>query len=248
VISISDKLSIVIPVYNGEKSLEDLYKKLLKTLSEITKEFEIIMVDDRSSDNSYAKILSLNKIDSRVKGIKLAKNYGQQNAIICGFNYASGNYIITMDDDLQHKPSDIIKLYNKIIQGYDIVYAVPQNREYSFYRKIGSKLTDFLFKLISSKPDNIRVSSYRILTKDLINKITADNSSFVYISALVLEQDVNIANIEVSHYNRKYGESNYNIFKLINLFFKLFVYYGHFPFLKIFRKKGEKYIIEDMQL
>lgn len=246
-IFISDKISVVIPVYNGEKSLEALYKKLLKILNEITEEFEIIMVDDSSSDNSYRKILSLNKNDSRVKGIKLAKNFGQQNAIICGFNFANGDYIVTMDDDLQHKPSDIKILYNKIKQGYDIVYAVPQNRDYGFYRKIGSKLTDFLFKLISSKPDDIRVSSYRILTKKLLNKITANNSSFVYISALVLEQDVNIANIEVSHYNRKHGESNYNIFKLIDLFLKLFIYYGRFPFLKFFRKKGEQYSIKDMQ-
>jgi undecaprenyl-phosphate 4-deoxy-4-formamido-L-arabinose transferase len=85
------------------------------------------------------------------------------------------------------------------------------------------------------------------LTKKLLNKITANNSSFVYISALVLEQDVNIANIEVSHYNRKHGESNYNIFKLIKLFFKLFIYYGRFPLFKIFRKKGDQFLIEDMK-
>ncbi|MFW5794597.1 MAG: glycosyltransferase family 2 protein [Bacillota bacterium] len=247
VITISDKISIVIPVFNGEKSLEDLYKKLIKNLNEITEKFEIIMVDDSSSDNSYNKILSLHKKDSRVKGIKLAKNFGQQNAIICGFNFAGGEYIITMDDDLQHNPKDIKKLYNKIKQGYDIVYAVPQNRDYGYLRKIGSKLTDYLFKLISSKPDNIRVSSYRILTKKLLNKIINNNYSFVYISALVLEQDVNIANIEVSHYNRKHGKSNYNIFKLIKLFFKLFIYYARFPLFKIFRKKGNQFLIEDMK-
>lgn len=247
-IFIKDKISIVIPVYNGEKSLEELYQKLLNTLNEITNEFEIIMVDDSSSDQSYQKILSLNKSDSRVKAIKLAKNYGQQNAIICGFNFADGDYIVTMDDDLQHKPCDIKRLYAKIKQGYDIVYGIPQNRDYGFYRKFGSKLTNFLFNMISSKPDNIRVSSYRIMSKNLLKKITDDDYSFVYISALVLKQDVNIANIEVSHYNRKYGDSNYNIFKLSKLFIKLFIYYGKFSLLKKLRKKGEQYTIEDMKL
>jgi undecaprenyl-phosphate 4-deoxy-4-formamido-L-arabinose transferase len=248
VIFIKDKISIVIPVYNGEKSLEELYQKLLNTLNEITNEFEIIMVDDNSSDQSYQKILSLNESDSRVKGIKLAKNYGQQNAIICGFNFADGDYIVTMDDDLQHKPCDIKKLYSKIKQGYDIVYGIPQNRNYKFYRRIGSKLTNFLFNMISSKPDNIRVSSYRIMTRALLEKITAVNYSFVYISALVLKQDVKIANIEISHYSRKYGKSNYNIFKLSKLFIKLLIYYGSFPLLKTFRKKGKPYTIEDMKL
>ena len=244
---ISDKISVVIPVYNGEKSIEDLCKELLKTLQAMTEKFEIIMVDDSSLDNSYKKIVSLNKKDPRIKGIKLANNYGQQNAIICGFNFASGDYIVTMDDDLQHRPSDIGKLYNKIKEGYDIVYAVPQNRYYSFYRKIGSRLTDLLFKIISSKPGDIKVSSFRILTRKLLKKVTAANSKFVYISAIILKEDVNIANIEVSHHNRKHGESNYDFLKLISLFLKLFIYYGELPFLKFFRKKSGQFIIEDIQ-
>lgn len=236
--------SIVIPVYNGENALEELYFELVKSLKKITDKFEIIMVDDNSNDKSYSKIIELAKRDRRIRGIKLAKNFGQQNAIICGLNYVNGQYAVTMDDDLQHNPEDITSLYDKIRKGYDIVYAIPEDREYSFYRKLGSKLTNHLFNLITNKGSNVRVSSFRIMKKNLVEKIIKEESSFVYISAILLKHTDKIANIFVSHSDRKYGESNYNIFKLSQLFFKLFIYYADFSFLKFLRKKEKQYIIE----
>ena len=242
----SDYISVVIPVYNGEKSLFELYKRLKLNLEKITNKFEIIMVDDNSLDNSFEKIKSLNKRDKNLKGIKLAKNFGQQNAIICGLNYVKGDYIVTLDDDLQHKPEDLLKLYKEIKKGYDIVYAIPEDREYTFYRKIGSKLTNYLFDLITSKRSDIRVSSYRIMTKDLVDKIILDNSSFVYISAILLQYTDNIGNIYVSHNDRKHGQSNYNIIKLAKLFLNLYIYYGNLPLLKFLRNDSEQYLIESI--
>ncbi|KXS48343.1 MAG: family 2 glycosyl transferase, partial [Halanaerobium sp. T82-1] len=165
-----DLISIVVPVYNGENSLEELYSALKKTASANNFKIELIFVDDNSSDKSYNQILELHNQDSRVKGIRLAQNFGQQNAIFCGFNYAAGDYIITMDDDLQHQPQDIVGLYQKIKEGFDVVYAIPQGRKYSFYRRMGSKLTNRLFNLITSKPKNIRVSSFRIITQKMMKK------------------------------------------------------------------------------
>jgi len=245
VIKISDKLSIVIPVYNAENSLSELYSNLVKLLAGIKLDFEIIFIDDYSLDKSYLKIKEIAENDSRVKVIKLARNFGQQNAILCGFNYTDGDYVVTMDDDLQHKAKDIKKLYEKIQEGYDIVYAVPQNREYGIYRKLGSKLTNILFNIISSKPADIRVSSYRIITRNLVDKIVKDKRSFIYISALVLKHTDNIANINVSHYNRKHGESNYNFLKLLKLFLNLYIYYGNLSILKKLRKNGLQYEVEE---
>lgn len=244
-IKISDKLSIVIPVYNAENSLSELYSNLVKLLAGIKLDFEIIFIDDYSLDKSYLKIKEIAENDSRVKVIKLARNFGQQNAILCGFNYTDGDYVVTMDDDLQHKAKDIKKLYEKIQEGYDIVYAVPQNREYGIYRKLGSKLTNILFNIISSKPADIRVSSYRIITRNLVDKIVKDKRSFIYISALVLKHTDNIANINVSHYNRKHGESNYNFLKLLKLFLNLYIYYGNLSILKKLRKNGLQYEVEE---
>ncbi|MGM0409558.1 MAG: glycosyltransferase family 2 protein [Bacillota bacterium] len=240
----TDSISVVIPVYNGENSLNELYFRLKKTLEKITNDFEIIMVDDNSSDNSFKKIKELREKDKRIKAIKLAKNFGQQNAIICALNYVKGDYIVTLDDDLQHKPENILDLYNKIKKGYDIVYAIPQNREYGFFRKLGSKLTNYLFNLITSKSKGKRVSSYRIMTKDLVHKIVKEKSSFVYISAILLRYTNNIANIYVKHIDRKHGDSNYSLYKLIKLFINLYIYYGNLGILKYLREDKKQYEIE----
>lgn len=238
-------ISIVIPVYNSANSLPELYKRLLITLEKITDDFEIIMVDDYSSDQSYRQILELQKVDNRVKAIKLAENFGQQNALICGFNYVKGDYIVTLDDDLQHCPEDIIKLYNEIKLGYEVVYGIPEDREYSFYRKIGSKMTNILFGLITSKNPKIRVSSFRIMTKRLTEQIIENRNAFVYISAIILQKSDSIGNIYLNHKSRKYGRSNYNFNKLVRLFIKLYIYHGNFSLLKLFRSKKPQYIIEE---
>lgn len=240
-----DSISVVIPVYNAANSMVELYQRLANTLEKITDDFEIIMIDDHSRDKSYNQILQLHKKDNRVKAIKLAENVGQQNALICGFNYIKGDYVITLDDDLQHRPEDIIKLYNTIIKGYEVVYGISEDREYSFYRKMGSKMTNFLFGLITPKKPEIKVSSFRIMTLELIGKVIKHKAAFVYISAIILQHTDNIGNIYVTHKNRKYGKSNYNFMKLTRLFIKLYIYHGNLSLLKLFRSKKPQYIIEE---
>lgn len=117
--------SVIIPVYNAEKTLPELLQ-LLGTFFEdkLREPYEIILVDDYSLDNSWAKILELAARDSRIKAVKLARNFGQHNAIVCGLHYSCGKYVITMDDDLQHNPDDILKLINKMEEtGADAVIA-----------------------------------------------------------------------------------------------------------------------------
>lgn len=237
-------ISIVIPVYNSYNSLEELYLKLKKTAVKKELKFEYIFVDDHSSDQSYIKILELSQNNENIKGIRLAKNCGQQNAIFCGFNFALGDYIVTMDDDLQHRPEDVFNLYQKIKEGYDIVYAVPKGRDYNFYRYLGSKMTNFLFNQITNKKKDQRISSFRIMSKDLLKDILKTNKSFIYISALVFQKEVKADYIFSRHQNRKYGESNYSFYRLLKLFLKLYIYYGKFSILEFFRKKNDQYKIE----
>lgn len=238
-----DLISIVVPVYNGENSLAELYSAIKKTAAANDFDFELILIDDHSPDQSYQKILELHNQDSRVKGIRLAQNFGQQNAIFCGFNFAAGDYIITMDDDLQHLPQDIALLYQQIKKGYDVVYAIPEERAHSFYRRLGSKLTNWLFNLITPKNDEIRVSSFRIITREMMQKIKLSDKSFIYLSAIILEQKPEITNIYTRQQQRKYGQSNYNFLKLLKLFLKLYIYYGKLPFLKYLRRQKKQYII-----
>lgn len=241
----ADLISIVVPVYRGENSLAELYLEIKKAAALNDFKFELIFVDDQSPDQSYQKILELHNQDSRVKGIRLAQNFGQQNAIFCGFNYAAGDYIITMDDDLQHSPEDIALLYQKIKEGYDVVYAIPEERAYSFYRRLGSKLTNWLFDLITPKDDELRVSSFRIITGEMLKKITASDKSFIYLSAIILKEKPEIANVYTRHQQRKYGQSNYNFFKLLKLFLKLYIYYGKLPILHYLRSEKVQYLIKE---
>lgn len=237
--------SVIVPVYNSRQSLFELYWRVCQVMQQLAADFELILVDDFSLDDSYQQIKKLARFDQRVKGIRLAQNFGQQNAIFCGLQQARGDYLVTLDDDLQHSPEDIIKLYAKIKEGYQLVYALPEKRQYKFYRRWGSKLTNFLFGLITSKTSAIRVSSFRIMQKDLAEKIIKTNKHFIYLSALLLEQTDEIANIYTDQSKRKYGESNYNLIKLTLLFGRLYLYYGNLFFLQYLRKKGKQYLIAE---
>lgn len=241
-------ISIVIPVYNSSHSLEELSKRIACILSRICQWYEIIMVDDGSKDDSFQKLLQLREQNQRIKIIRLADNFGQQNALICGFHYALGDYIVTIDDDLQHLPQEIEKLLITLDQGYDVVFGIPEVQQQSFYRRLGSKLTGYLFQCITTKPSGIKISSFRIFKKDLLQKIITHQTSFVYISAIIFQYTKNIGNVSVKHDFRKYGRSNYNFFKLINLFFKIYIYYANFDFLKLFRSKKPQFIIRDLRV
>ncbi|MFA6808074.1 MAG: glycosyltransferase, partial [Eubacteriales bacterium] len=201
----------------------------------LTKKHEIILVDDGSTDNSYAKMCTLHSFDSRVKIIRLKKNYGQQNAIMCGLHYALGDFIVIMDDDIQNPPEEIENLFLKIIEGYDLVYGIPDRKYYNFYRFLGSQMRDFLFNIMLNKPKSIKVSSFRIMSRNLAQEIIKDKTSFVYISAITFKKKVKVANISVAHAKREYGGSNYSFVKLIKLFLNIFVNYS--PLLSGFADK-----------
>jgi undecaprenyl-phosphate 4-deoxy-4-formamido-L-arabinose transferase len=240
----SDNISVVVPVFNSYNILDDLYRRLTAVLHNNFNDYEVIMVDDGSSDQSYQKLKELNSLNQRIKIIKLDGNYGQQNALMCGFRHTNMDYIVTIDDDLQHLPEDIIKLYKEIQKGYEIVYGIPAERQQLFYRRMGSYFTDKVFNLITNKSSNIRVSSFRILKKSLLKQVIDDQRSFVYISAIILNLTDNIGNIEIKHKERKHGQSNYNFLKLVKLFSKLYIYYSKNNIFKLFRSNKPQYNIE----
>lgn len=243
-----ESISVIVPVYNSENSLEQFYKILSTELKKICNDYEIIMIDDGSHDNSYEKMKKLHSIDSRVKVIQLEGNFGQQNAIMCGFYYSTGEYVVTLDDDMQHPPEEIYKLKKKIDEGYDVVYGIPIIKKHSVYRKIGSKMTDYLFNKICLKPKNIKISSFRIIRKNIINEIIKDNTSFVYISAITFKKTNNIANVKVKHNVRKHGKSNYDFYKLLRLYIKLYLYYSNHRIFKMFTSSREQFKIKHKNL
>jgi len=242
-----DSISVIIPVYNSQNSLHELHRRLSAFLENSCKDYEIIMIDDGSRDGSFSEIIRLHEMDNRVKAIGLDGNFGQQNVLMCGLRHARYEYIVTMDDDLQHPPEEIIKLLNALDQGYDLVYGIPSNKKHSFYRNIGTKLTDHLFNIICQKPKGIRVGSFRAMKRSIAELISQNNTSFVYISAIALKLTKNIGNVVVLHNERKYGKSNYNIIKLAKVFFKLFIYYSGIPCIA-HRDNRPQYVLKNSYL
>ncbi|BEP28517.1 glycosyltransferase family 2 protein [Helicovermis profundi] len=234
-------LSIVIPVYNSQKSLNLLVTKIIDNLIDIS--FEIILVDDGSIDNSFNEILKLSKENENILGIKLDKNYGQQNATFCGIVNSSGKFIVTIDDDLQHPVECIEKLFKSIKEGYDVCYGIYTYSD-SSVRKAGSLMRDFLFNYLIGKPKGIDISSFRVINRDIVNKIKKCDYKFINISAQILKETKNISNLKVEKEPRLYGNSGYNFKKLLSLYLKTALYYSKFSFYPEKFKKGKAYKIE----
>jgi undecaprenyl-phosphate 4-deoxy-4-formamido-L-arabinose transferase len=220
------EVSIVIPVYNSAQSITELISRLSATLASQRLSFELILVDDCSGDDSRAVIRALAARDERIILIARDHNAGQQAAIKTGLARSRGRWVVTIDDDLEQQPEDIPLLLDQIKSGFDVVYGIPDRSGYPLYRQSGSNLVDLFFTLILKKPKNIRVGSFRVLNRKIVDRIVEDQTPFVYITAITLRFTKNIGNVKVAYQPRRYGKSNYTVKKLSLLFLRLFYYYG----------------------
>ncbi len=210
-------ISIVTPVYGCCKSLNNLYERLNKTLSDITNDFEIIMVNDASPDNAWEAIKELAKKDDRVKGINLSRNFGQHYAITAGLDYANGDWVVVMDCDLQDQPEEIIKLYNKAQEGYDIVFGRRAQRQDNFFKKLGSKIFYKVYDYFTESDTDNTIANFSILNKKVVKefqKLKEQNRSYyLFINWLGFKR----TNVDIEHSKREEGKSSYTLKKLINL-------------------------------
>lgn len=206
--------SIVIPCYNSSNTISKVVELTRQEMTSFSIEF--ILVNDGSPDGGLTAnvINSLGKTCKDVIAIDLAKNSGQHNAILCGLAYASGDFIICMDDDMQTHPSQIFKLINKINEGFDLVYASYPNKKHALFRRLGSSFNSFCERLLIGKPKNLQTNSYFIMksfVKDYLIKYT---DSHTYLDGLVMRTTNNIANVPVEHFERESGKSGYTFSKL----------------------------------
>lgn len=242
-----NSISVVIPVYNSASSLQELCTRLTALLVIMAKEYEIILIDDGSQDKSVQQIKEILAKYKEVKLICLESNFGQQNAIMCGFRHAKGDYVITMDDDLQNPPEEIETLMKELEKGYDVVYGIPRVKQHSGARNLGSLMANFLFDVVCDKPRGVRVSSFRVLKRDIVEAVIEEKSSFVYISAATLKYTKNIGNVTVQHEARKHGNSNYNILKLLKLFYNIYLNYSSLS-KGFVRNNKPQYVIKEKSL
>jgi|GEM_PF-1408130 len=233
-----DSICVVIPVYNSEKTIGELVGKLEQTLS-LFREYRIIAVDDHSTDGTKNTLCELSKKNNRIIGIRFAKNYGQQRAVLEGLRRTKCDYTVIIDDDLEQNPSDITALYKAIKQGYDVVYGIDKNMcSKANHRRIGSKVRDMLFDRLTNKPKEIKVCSFRIMDKKTVEKVVKTDFRKPYISMEIFKHTNNIGNIEVEY--KSNSDSGYSLFKLTTLIFNIFLYYAPIKLFKLFRKKGNE--------
>lgn len=209
--------SVVIPVYNSVNSLLALCKELEEVFSKIDRTFEILFINDCSPNpKTWEKLIELaNKYDF-VKAINLTRNFGQQAATICGMELSSGKYIITMDDDLQHPPEAILKLIEK--QENDIVIGRLIERKDNFANQITSWIKNYFDFIVLGKPKHIRLSSFRLIKRQVIENMLNIKTPTPFIPALMFYVTKDAVNVEVRHNNRIEGKSNYTFRKRLKLF------------------------------
>lgn len=225
-------LSIVIPVYNSEEILDELINQITSAIDKkinLFKEFEIILVNDSSEDSSWQKIKDISNNQKNIIGINLSKNFGQHNALMAGIKISRGDFLITMDDDLQHPPSYIEEIINKLNEGLDVCYTKYQNNKYSFIKKLGSIVNDKVANVVLDKPKNIYLSSYKGIKKNVINELKKFNGPYVYLDGLILNITSNIGSIDIEHNKRLKGNSGYSFKKLFSLWLKVFTNSSIFP-------------------
>jgi len=222
-------LSIVIPVYNGAATIGTLVDALAAL--EIEGGHEIVLVNDGSSDNSaeVCRKLALRR-DVPVSFIDLSRNFGEHNAVMAGFNHARGDYVINMDDDLQNPPSEVSKLYLYTRDnGFDAVYTRYAEKKHDSWRNLGSRFANWVADRLLDKPEGLYLSSFRCLSAQVVENVIRYQGPYPYVDGLVMQVTQNIGSVEVEHFARVEGRSNYTISKLIALWLNLFVNFSVVP-------------------
>lgn len=221
------KYSVVIPVFNSSRTLPELMARLKKVLSSLHQSFEIILVDDSSRDNSWDILRELKKGDPQLGIIRLSHNFGQHNAIMCGFHFCRGEYLITIDDDLQIPPEEIPKLIAKAAEGYDVVYGIFEKKRHNWMKNFGSAFINWYYRKIFTA-DN-KISAFRLISRPIVQKIIKYDKNFPYIDGLISWHTRAVGEVVVRHAFRREGRSGYTIGKILKLAFNMITNFSAFP-------------------
>lgn len=211
-------ISIVVPCYYSEDTLPSLVRMVTEEFDKNDGyECEFIMVNDGSTDGTFETIRDLSKEYKNIRGYDLMRNFGQHNALMAAVNYASGDYIMGMDDDLQTHPSQMFKLIHKIEEGYDLVYGIYPTRKNSPIKNFTSKINKVTSRIMLSRPKEIESSNFWIINRKTAEEVIKYNSFNPYIDAIFYRITRNIGMVEVEHFKRESGSSGYTFRKLVNL-------------------------------
>jgi undecaprenyl-phosphate 4-deoxy-4-formamido-L-arabinose transferase len=212
-----EKLSFVIPCYRSENTILAVVAEIDGAVRDSGHPYEIILVSDHSPDDVWQVICELCEQRDDIIGINLAKNFGQHSALMAGYRYCSGDYIFTMDDDGQTPAEAIPVLLAKLHEGYDVVYGKYEERKDSAFRKMGSRVNNYMMEKMIGKPKEVHLTSFFVARKFVIEKICEYSNPFPYIWGLIVRTTHNIANVAINHRDRAGGVSGYTLRKLLHL-------------------------------
>ena len=224
------KVSFVIPCYKSEKTIEGVVREIKETMETLSEYcYEIILVNDCSSDDTFSVITKLCRQNENICGISLAKNFGQHSALMAGFHYVTGDILVCLDDDGQTPADEVGKLLTEIENGQDVVYAKYEHKKHSVFRNFGSTVNEKMAQFLLGKPKELYVSSYFAARRFIVDEMLRYDKSYPYIIGLVLRSTKRISNVTVSHREREIGTSGYTLGKLVALWMNGFTAFSVKP-------------------
>lgn len=230
------EFSIIVPIYNEEENIPELYSRLTQVLEKLCEaegislgSFEIVMVDDGSRDRSWQLISDLHGIDPRVKGLSFSRNFGHHIAITAGLDHARGQAVVLMDGDLQDPPEEIPKLYAKLKEGYDLVYGVRMERRDNLFRKVSSYLFWKTIRHFSGFDIPENQSMLRIMTKQYLDSFRMITERNRFLAGLFAWTGFRQVSVAIEHSPRFAGKSKYNLWRMIKLTFNAITSFSFFP-------------------
>ena len=220
------RLSVVIPVYNSEDTLGGVVDEVVQSLASRFESLEIVLVNDGSRDGSHAAARDCcRRHPGRVKYLRLARNFGEHNAVLCGLRHATGDCAAIIDDDFQNPPEEILALVERLAEGYDVVYSFYEKKHHSWFRNLGSRFNDRMATWLLKKPRGLYLSSFKVLSAFLVETVTSYDGPYPYLDGLILRGTNNIGRQMCRHAPRQEGRSGYTLPKLVALWLNMFT--GH---------------------
>ena len=230
-------ISIVSPVYRGEKMVAELVRRNVESVSAITDDYEIILVNDASPDNSWEEILKQCESNPKVKGINLSRNFGQHYAITAGLHYAKGEWVVVMDCDLQDRPEEIPNLYTKAQEGYDSVLAQRVQRSHGWFKKLGSRCFYKVFSYLTETKQDASVANFGIYNRKVIDAVLSMGDAMRYFPTQIQWVGFKRAYLPIQHDERAEGKSTYNLSRLFRLAFDTIISFSDKP-MRLMVKMG----------
>lgn len=224
------RISFVIPCYRSSATLPGVIQEIKDTMEKLAEyEYEVVLVNDCSPDDTFDTITTLCQGNSFITGINLAKNFGQHGALMAGFHYVKGDIVVCLDDDGQTPACEVEKLLAGIEEGADVVYARYGHKHHSGFRNFGSHVNELMTRVMLGKPKDLYVSSYFAARRFVVDEMIRYQYAYPYVIGLVLRSTKNIINVDVNHRDREAGSSGYTLGKLLALWFNGFTAFSVKP-------------------